>query len=197
MVASIFRPSRDIPELERKKDVLDFEDTYRWTIEAANNSNLGIVLSHWALPHPPNIYDRTEHRISASANHSYLDNLALLDETLGKIRQTMEAAGTWENSVVLITSDHWWRPMWRHGQYWTAEDEATMGTNLDRRIPFILKMPGSGEGVRYDAPFNTVLSHDLLLAILKGEVKDMKEVARWLDQHRSIGRSPYDERSFS
>jgi len=197
LVAPVFRPSLDIAELERKKDVLDFQDTYRWTIKAANNPNSGIVFSHWALPHPPNIYDRSEHQISASANHSYLDNLALLDETLGKIRQAMEAAGTWEHSVILITSDHWWRPMWRHGQYWTSEDESIMGTNLDRRIPFILKMPGDTEAVRYDSPFNTVLSHDLLLAILKGEVKDTKEVVRWLDQHRSIGRSPYDERSFS
>jgi hypothetical protein len=51
-----------------------------------------------------------------------------------------------------------------------------------------------GERVNFAAPFNTVLTHDLLLAILRGEVSDTKGAAAWLDRHRSIGRSPYDER---
>jgi hypothetical protein len=52
------------------------------------------------------------------------------------------------------------------------------------------------EGFTFDPQFNTVLTHDLLLAILRGEVSDTRGAAAWLDQHRSIGRSPYDERSY-
>jgi arylsulfatase A-like enzyme len=197
LVAPVFRSTLDVADLERKKHVFDFNDTYRRTVEAANNPDSGLILTHWTIPHPPNIFDRSSHQISVTPNHSYLDNLELVDETLGRIRESMEAHGTWEDTVIMVTSDHWWRQSWREKQPWTTEDESAMGNSLDRRIPFILKMPGRGnERILYEAPFNTVLSYDLLLAILQGEVTDTKGAARWLDQHRSIARSPYDERTF-
>jgi hypothetical protein len=78
-----------------------------------------------------------------------------------------------------------------------AEDEAAWGGLEDRRIPFILKMAGAGgERIAYTPAFNTVLTHDLLLAILHGEVSGTTGAAAWLDRHRSIGRSPYDERTY-
>jgi hypothetical protein len=197
IVTLVVRPHLDTEELARKRAVLVFNDTFQETVEAANNPEIGFILSHWSIPHAPNIYDRSTHQISVTPNHSYLDNLELVDETFGKVRHAMEASGTWENTVVLITSDHWWRPSWKKAAGWTAEDESTMQDPLDRRVPFILKMPGrASEALAYHAPFNTVLIHDLLLAILQGEVLDTKGVAKWLDSHRSIGRSPYDDRTF-
>jgi hypothetical protein len=46
--------------------------------------------------------------------------------------------------------------------------------------------------VRYDAPFNTVVTHDLLLALMRREVSTPVEVVSWLDRHRSIEQSPYE-----
>jgi hypothetical protein len=40
------------------------------------------------------------------------------------------------------------------------------------------------------------LTHDLLLAVLRGEVSDAKGAAAWLDRNRSIARSPYDGHTF-
>ena len=87
----------------------------------------------------------------------------------------MESAGLWDDTIVLVSSDHWLR-----------EENKT-----DRRIPFILKMPGQKTGISYDAPFNTVVSHDLVLALLRGELKDAEGVAGWLDGHRSIVEGRY------
>lgn len=58
-------------------------------------------------------------------------------------------------------------------------------------MPFLLKMAGQRDAVPYTAPFNTVLSRDLLLGILRGEISDAHAAAEWLDRHRSIGESPY------
>ena len=50
-----------------------------------------------------------------------------------------------------------------------------------------------GEGaLAYQLEMNTVLTHDLLLAILRAEVRTPEEAAAWLDQHRFIGDSPYN-----
>jgi len=197
-VSVILKPGVDVADVSEKDYVLFFNDTLQRTTEAANDPELELILTHWAIPHPPNIYDRQTHQISTSPNHSYLDNLELVDETLGKVRKAMESKGSWEDMVVLVSSDHWWRPSWKKHVWWTSEDESTMKNDLDRRVPFILKMPGRGDqGIVYEAAFNTVLSQDLMLAILKGEVSDTKAAARWLDQHRSIARSPYDTRSYN
>jgi hypothetical protein len=150
-------------------------------------------------PHHPNIYDRGADEISTKPKHSYLDNLELVDRTLGDLRQAMEAAGVWERTVVLVTSDHWWRAdsLWKRRLVLTPEDEKAFNGSEDRRVPFILKMDGAKEsGITFGSPFNTVLTHDLLLAILRGEVVGTKGAAAWLDRNRTIGRSPYDERSF-
>ena len=179
-------PSLDVAQVERDKDILDFKKIYDQTVDAVNNPELGLILVHWPIPHSPNIYDRSTHQISAGPGHSYLDSLEMVDDTLGKIRASMEAQGSWDNTVILISSDHWWRSMWRKEQPWTAEDESTMGNSSDRRIPFILKLPGkSNKGIVYQPEFNTVLSHDLLLAILQRAISDNNGAADWLDKHRS------------
>ena len=187
-VTSIFERRLDVQQIEREKDVLDFERTLSLTVAAANDRNLGLVFSHWPIPHSPNIYDRSTRQVSAAANHSYLDNLELVDDTMGKLRASMEAQGTWDESVILITSDHWWRSSWRKEPGWTAEDERALGNSSDTRIPFILKMPGkNSRGELYERSFNTVLSHDLVLAILEGTVTDTQGVTAWLDQHPPVG----------
>lgn len=197
-LATFILPRVDIGDLERRKQVSDFKAIEGEAITMASDPSLGVVMIHWPIPHAPNIYNRSEGQISAAANRSYLDNLALVDRTVADIRRAMESNGTWDTTAVLITSDHWWREsLWKKHKTWTAEDEAAANGEVDRRIPFILKMAKSGEkGTEFQAPFNTILTHDLVLAILRGEVSDSKGAADWLERHRSIGRSPYDDRIY-
>jgi len=197
--ASLILDSRiEIAPRLRRKQITDFNSIYKQAVGFATDPDISVVMVHWPIPHPPNIYDRASNKISDAPGQSYLDNLALVDRTVGDIRRAMEAEGTWDDSVVLITSDHWWRgrSLWRKYKSWTAEDETASDGIGDRRIPFILKMPGSRQPTKFAEPFNTVLTHDLLLAILHGEVSDATGAAVWLDRHRSIGRSPYDDRTF-
>ena len=196
VVAVIFPEQDDKGEIVRRKQVLFFNTMYRQALEAAKDPDLGLVMIHWSIPHFPNIYNRSEDIVSDGPGRSYLDNLKLVDRTVGNLRREMESEGIWESTVVLVSSDHWWRSSeWKKQPGWTAEDES-LGGETDHRVPFILKLAGEVQGTTYNSPFNTVLSHDLLLAILSGDVSDTKGAAAWLDQHRSIGRSPYDERTF-
>lgn len=150
--------------------------------EAAKDRRFGLTLLHFPVPHHPFIYDRARGALSARTENSYLDNLALTDRTLGELRREMEAAGLWEETAVVVTSDHWWR--------------TPPGGGVDKHIPFIVKLRGQKEGVGYETAFNTVLTRRLILAVLGGEVADPDGLVRWLDQNHSdaepvdIGVSP-------
>jgi hypothetical protein len=85
----------------------------------------------------------------------------------------METAGVWEQSAVLASSDHWFR-----GAVFLKGDE-------DHRVPFLLKLPYQREGAVFDPSFNTVLSQDLVLDILRGRVADARAAARWLETRRA------------
>ncbi|MCX6626172.1 MAG: sulfatase-like hydrolase/transferase, partial [Candidatus Solibacter sp.] len=103
----------------------------------------------------------------------YIDSLALLDGTVGEMRRTMENAGAWDSTTVLFTSDHGYR-----------EAEALDGKS-DPRIPYLLKLAGQKEAVAYTAQFNAVLTADLLLGVLRGEINDAASAKAWLDRNRA------------
>jgi hypothetical protein len=158
---------------------------------ALQRPELGLVLIHLSIPHPPAVYDRVTGDYALRTGLSYLDNLVLADRALGELRRALEESGTWERSAVLVTSDHGWRRRtWERRRDWSDEDEQ-WSHRAGYRVPFLLKMPGQAAPVPYDQPFNTVLTSELLLAVLRGEVRDAEAAAAWLDSHRSFGRSPY------
>jgi hypothetical protein len=155
------------------------------------DQNFGLVFVHLPAPHPPGIYDRAGRNFS-SQETSYPDNLALADRALGELRKKMEQAGVWDRSAVIVSSDHWWRAdYWRGRIFWSQADQAVAGAQVDHRIPFMVKLAGQTTASQYDAAFNTVLTHDLILKILRGGISDQKDLAGWLDKHRTIGESPY------
>jgi arylsulfatase A-like enzyme len=102
-----------------------------------------------------------------------VDSLALLDRAVGEIRRSMENAGTWEATTVLFTSDHPYR------------EARQLDGKSDPRIPYILKLASQKEGVEYTQPFNTVLTADLLMDVLRGEITGPASAMAWLDRNRA------------
>jgi arylsulfatase A-like enzyme len=145
------------------------------------------------VPHPVGIYDRTRHDFKVSGESSYLDNLELSDRALGELRQAMESAGLWDSSTLVVSGDHWWRAeIWSRLDSLTEEEAAVAPPAPDHRVPFVVKLAGEKEALAYQPEMNTVLTHDLVLAVLRGEVRTPQQAAAWLDQHRSLGDSPYN-----
>jgi hypothetical protein len=172
-----------------------YQSLTRAAISLAGNPSLGLAFVHLPVPHPPYIYDRQRGAIDITAQREYLDNLSLTDRTLGELRQAMEKAGTWDSTTILISSDHWWRTdYWESVQldnFWSAKDTQSVADANDHRVPFLLKLAGEKTAGTYVAPFNTVLSHDLILEIMGGRITNSGQVTMWLDAHRTIGESPY------
>jgi len=185
--------SHIVTKAEREKYRARYEHVLESALAAANDTELDLVLVHSPMPHPPGIYDRVRREFTLNSRSSYIDNLALVDRMVGELRSSMESAGTWQNTTVVISADHWWRSeMWARGPFWTKEDAQYAPARMDHRIPFVLKLAGQNQGLTYDQPFNTVVTHDLLLALLRGEVSNAANATNWLDRHRSIGDGPYN-----
>ena len=186
--------NRIVTATERQKYTARYRRVLDASLKEAVDTNLDLVFVHSPAPHPPGIYDRARNELSLASHNSYIDNLELVDRTLGELRRAMESAGLWDNSTVIVSADHWWRSdMWRRGPFWTPEDAEVAGATMDHRIPFLLKLAGQHEQLTYQAGFNTVLTHNLVLALMRGELSDPRSVAAWLDRNRSITDSPYNQ----
>lgn len=188
---------KEEPSTWRRYSVNEFNGTHTRALTMATDPNLHLLLFHYSIPHPLGIYDRNKKEFSLNSSSGYLDNLALADEVLAQLRQTMIEAGVWENSTILISSDHGLQSdrVWKDHRFWspsfTKEDPLVWDRAEDERVPFILRLAGEKEGLTYDPPFNTVISQDLILALLSGELSGKEHVVAWLDRHRSIAQSPY------
>ena len=141
-------------------------------------ADLNLKFLHYPVPHGPGIYDITAGSLTSDPTSTYEENLVLADKTLGKIRELLEAGGTWDSSIVLVTSDHWWR------------SAPLVNGRRDHRIPFMLKLAGQKSGVEYEHAFNTILTRELLLKLLQGELTNPTEVVKWIDSNSHLGESP-------
>ena len=148
-----------------------------------NRRDIGLLLVHVPVPHIPYIYNRKKRNLSYGSTPllsffdtqrtGYYDALELVDFTLGEIRRSMEQAGTWDDTTILLMSDHGLR------------SPRPDGKRNDPRVPYLVKLAGQHGPFAYEANFRTILTFDLILAILRGEVHKPEELARWLDGHRA------------
>ncbi len=151
----------------------------------AGDPQIDLLFVHFPLPHPFAIYDRQRRDFTLSDSLTYADNLALVDRTVGEMRAALERAGQWDSTSILIISDHGLRPdLWRGQQGWTPELERLTAGVQSETVPFILKLAGQNRGVVYDRPFSSVVSSELVLAILCGDVSTPEAAAAWLDNRQ-------------
>ena len=184
---------RMVNRAEREEEVRDYLALLTQGQRLAADPSLGLVLVHLPVPHPVGIWDRRRHAFQVTGDSGYLDNLELADRALGELRQAMESAGLWDSSAVVVSGDHWWRAeIWNRLDSLTGEEAAVAPPAPDHRTPLLVKLPDEKEPLVYQPEMNTVLTHDLLLALLRGEVRTPQQAAAWLDQHRSLGDSPYN-----
>ena len=169
--------------LATQKHARTYDTLLRTARKTIVDPRLNLVLVHLPIPHWPYFYNRTtgKYDLRNSLVYGYLDSLVLADLTLGIIRQDLEGAALWDRTTVLVSSDHSHRSAPRH-----------LDGKTNPRVPFLLKLAGQKTGVDLHSEFNTVLTKELLLAILRREISTPQHVSNWIEQHRSLAQSPYD-----
>lgn len=149
-------------------------DSLQVSLTLVTNAAYGLTLLHLPAPHKPGIYlpDQRQFTIRPMTKPTgYFNNLALADRELGQLRRAMELSGQWDKTWIIFSADHSWR------------ESRLYDNQHDFRVPFLVKAPGTNESTIYPKPFNTILTHDLILAILRGEITNQQNLPPWLDQH--------------
>jgi arylsulfatase A-like enzyme len=141
-------------------------------VRTAADDRFGLVLLHLPVPRPPGIYDPatgdlTPWNFSGTVD-GYFGNLALADRLLADVVRGLRRTRLDDRTWLVVTADRWWRAS-------TSYDGEE-----DHRVPFLVRPPDGGRAPHVDAPFNTVATHDLVLAILRGSIIDTQAAAAWL-----------------
>ncbi|MBV8811061.1 MAG: hypothetical protein JO033_20525 [Acidobacteriaceae bacterium] len=150
--------------------------------------HLNLVLIHLPIPHPPGIWDARRGVFVTTGNSNYIDNLQLSDMVLGQIRRVLEQSGEWDRSAILVSSDHPYRvAAWQFAgpDVDLRSEEVAYFSQMRQQpyVPFLLKLPNQKSPVSYDREFNSVITADLLLALLKKELTTTTEVIQWVNAH--------------
>jgi Sulfatase len=149
----------------------------------AVDPRIGFLMLHFPTPHMYAIYNRWRRDFTLDSTIDYLDNLALVDRTLGELRAELESAGLWDRTSVLITADHGFRPdMWRGRYGWTQNMERISAKGTSRLVPFILKLAGKQDHVVVDRSFSNMVSADLAMAVLSGQISTASQAADWIER---------------
>ncbi len=144
-----------------------YDNLRELALRRSSDENLDFVYAHLSVPHLPGIYrrrigkvvrDRPQHD-DRDEKDIYFSNLALASRTLGEIISEMKLKGVWNQTILLVTSDHA-----LHGWRWDGD------TPRDSRVPFLVRIPGVPAS-EFSKPFNTVISGLLLEELLLGKTK--------------------------
>ncbi len=152
----------------------------------AADSRIGFVFLHFPTPHMYAIYNRWRKDFSLDSDIDYLDNLALVDRTVGELRARLESAGLWDRTTLLITADHGFRPdMWRGRYGWSQSMERLFERGPSQQVPFILKLAGHTDHVLVNRPFSNILASDLAMEVLNGQISTANQASDWIDRRAS------------
>jgi hypothetical protein len=170
------------PDYEGLVHIREHLDALAAAKRLATDPTLGLVFLHMPLPHTPCIYDRRAHRFDPSPGKcnadTYASNVALVDQTLGEILDTVSKAGLYDRTTFVVTSDHFDR---------FREAREKRG---DLRIPFLVQVAGQREEISIDSITTTTGLRWLVADLLAGRLRTHSEVARWLYEHASIAGPP-------
>jgi hypothetical protein len=148
-----------------------------------DDSQLRFVYIHMPVPHPPGIYDRHTNRLRAGG--SYLDNLVLADQAEATLLSEINATPSASRTTLMVTSDHSFRiSLWKGTEgAWTKEDDAATRGRFDDRPVLMIHFPGQTTNPIVTARFDEMLEHDILEAMLRGQVKTPEDLKWFLTEH--------------
>jgi hypothetical protein len=105
-----------------------------------------LLLIHLPLPHGPFVFDSIGDYVGASAtgraepsSTKYMAHLQYADAVLGRLLGILRETGTYDEAMVIVTSDHGWRT--------DPQLEAATSYEAVTHVPLVVKWPGQTERI--------------------------------------------------
>ena len=145
-------------------------DLQQHAVQLLRTDQADFVFFHLAVPHSPNVWDRSKNQYADACGSSYLDNLALTDQVLGNLMQTLEASPRWKDTTLIVEGDHGWRfDMWKPLPSWTAEDQTASRGVFDPRPALLVHEAGQTQPQTNSSAWPLVQIHDVVEDVVKGQ----------------------------
>ena len=143
-----------------------------------SDRRLGFFWAHFPLPHPPGMLPSP----SRSLQPNYFDNLALVDDAVGMAVAELKRNGRWDDSIVVITSDHGLRrEIWQDRPGWTKEEDHLIGIRGKRDyVPVIVHLPRQRQNIVFDQALSAMVLHELILEWSQGRLIQPEALSSWL-----------------
>lgn len=165
--------------------ILDYQNLSKEGDSALLDRSAALTFLHLPIPHPGGIYNRKTASLTTGYS-TYMDNLALADLYLARVRSLLEKTGQWDSSTVIVMGDHGWRTsfVWKPFPDWTYEEEkASDGGKFDDRPAYIVKLPGQRTNQRIDHPLKAMETRKLVDALMKQQIQTPADLGSWVAQN--------------
>ncbi len=131
-----------------------------------NQTRPTFAVFHYMIPHFPYVYNRDGHKklfaiYKRDSIPDYYGNLAYLDEKIGEIISTLKESNKFDNSIIIMTSDH----SLRYDPDYN-EDNSLLEK---RHIPLFIKLPYQKHSLEIDSEFNTFKLGSFINKYLDGD----------------------------
>jgi len=145
-------------------------DLQRHAAQLLKTDQADFVFLHMSIPHSPNIWSRLDGAYTQHCDSSYLDNLALVDRTLGEVLQTLQNSPRWKETTLIVEGDHGWRvDLWNWLPSWTDEDDAASRGVFDTRPALLVHEPNQKDPRTVSASWPLLNVHGVLEQVVHGQ----------------------------
>jgi len=148
-----------------------------------NQTRPTFAVFHYMLPHFPYIFNRDGHKelfaiYKGKDTSNYYGNLAYLDKKIGEIISILKESNKFDNSLIIMTSDHSWR----------GDPDYTKDTSLLEKchVPLFIKLPHQGCSIEINSKFSTSKLGTIINKYLDGNFDVSKARSLFLDENLFI-----------
>jgi hypothetical protein len=130
------------------------------SLDLLDRDQADLIFLHLPIPHSPNIWNRLNGDYIKTCGSSYLDNLALVDRSLGAIMAELQRSPRWKDTTLIVQGDHSWRIMlWKDQMGWTDEDDQASHDVFDPRPALLIHTPGQTQPQTDARPLSLLYVH--------------------------------------
>jgi len=153
-----------------------------------NQTRPTFAVFHYMIPHFPYVFNRDGHKklfaiYKRDSIPDYYGNLTCLDEKIGEIISTLKQANKFDNSLIIMTSDHSLR---------YDPDYKKDNSLLEKHhIPLFIKMPYQKHSLEIDSKFNTYKLGSFINKYLDGDFT-LDEVKSLLGDEKYFSPDPLE-----
>jgi|GEM_PF-4701333 len=163
-----------------QEHVTALASSFRFLFQMLADPSIDFLFAHLLLPHPPALPDAFFKEINSNLRPGYTRDLHTVDTLVGEIRAALVATRRWDETTVVVTSDHTVRPLWEETLLLSPSLYGAIGRLRERNVPLLIKLPHQREGIVYKEPFSAIIVHGIVQGLVQQKFERPEQVIAFI-----------------